>query len=75
MTQYIRGHLFVFLDQLMGKTYKSADIDEEDWKGGHAFEHCSIQLLFRTFLKFAACYFKKVATLGHSVSVNDALIN
>mmetsp|Transcript_397 Transcript_397/g.580 ORF Transcript_397/g.580 Transcript_397/m.580 type:complete len:87 (+) Transcript_397:470-730(+) len=72
LTQYVRGHLFVFLDQLMGETYKNGDIDEEEWRASkgqqHPFEHSEVQRLFRTYLRFATAYFRKLTTVGKSMS-------
>lgn len=42
MTQYIRGHLFVLLDSLMGCTNRQSDLDTEDLKKKHPFEHSLI---------------------------------
>ena len=70
LTQYVRGHLFCFLDSLMGQTHRSADLESEEWQttGQHPFEHSAVQRLFRTFLRFATAYFRKVTTLGKTVS-------
>ena len=70
ITQYVRGHLFVFLDSLMGVTYpRSNELESEEWmaKGQEPFEHSDIQKLFRTYLRFVTIYFRKLKTLGKSV--------
>jgi len=70
MTQYIRGHLFVFLDSILGITYRGTEIDEEEWQNlnQHPFEHSEVQKLFRTYLRFTTAFFLKLNTLGQSVS-------
>lgn len=70
MTQYFRGHLFVFLDSLLGVTHPRSlelDADERSGKGKHPFEHSLVQKLFRSFLRFMTAYFRKLATLGQSI--------
>ena len=32
MSQYVRGHLMIFIDSLMGVTQKSADLETEEWQ-------------------------------------------
>ena len=55
----------------MGITYFSNDIDvEEMGLQSPAFEQNEVQLLFRTYLRFAASYFRKVKSLGKSVSIS-----
>ena len=72
MSQQIRGHLFVFLDSIMGLTFKSADDLAEDQASTRGelppFERKVIQKLLRTFLRFTTAYFLKLAKLGKSVS-------
>jgi len=70
ITQYVRGHLFVFLDSIMGITYpRSNDLETEEWmaKEQHPFEHSEIQKLFRAYLRFVTVYFRKLQTLGKSI--------
>ena len=73
ISQYIRGHLFVFLDQILGQTYKNGDIDDEEWHSSngqqHPFEHSEVHRFIRTYLRFVTAYFRKLTTLGKSVSL------
>jgi len=54
----------------MGLTYTSNDIDtDQTGQKIHPFERSEVQLLFRTYLRFVTCYFRKVKSLGKSVSI------
>lgn len=68
VTQYLRGHLFVFIDSVMGLTYESSDLqDEKTVPGTHPFDFSLVQRLFRSFLRLAVAYFRKLLTMGKAI--------
>ena len=56
----------------MGETYKNGDIEDEEWHNSngqqHPFEHSEVYRFIRTYLRFVTAYFRKLTTLGKSVS-------
>ena len=76
ISQYIKGHLFSFMDSLMGMTHTSVDLDaqKKDNPGKHPFEYDEVHRLFRTYLRFTTAYFRKLKTLGKSVSTSAVIL-
>ena len=54
------------MDSLMGQTYEAGETLEPE-SDQHKFISSDVQRLFRTYLRFATAYFRKVRTLGKSV--------